>query len=242
MESPKANALGFRMVSELEDQLDILRHDESIRAMVLTSALPGVFCAGADLKERATLSKRDAELFVVRLRSLMSKMASIPFPTIAAVEGAAFGGGLELMLACDLRVVGADAVMGLTETSLGIIPGAGGTQRLPRLIGASKAKELIFTARRLGATEAHELGMANKLVAAGGAEMEALSMAGEIASRAPLAVQAAKAAIDQGLSMADAERGMAIERKMYARVLDTQDRDEGLAAFKERRPPAFTGK
>ncbi|CAM9799445.1 unnamed protein product [Pylaiella littoralis] len=242
MNSPKANALGFRLLSELEDAVGEISADESIRAVVLSSAVPGVFCAGADLKERATMSHEETELFVSRLRSLMSQVASIPAPTIAAVEGAAFGGGLELILACDLRVVGELAMMALTETSLGIIPGAGGTQRLPRLIGASKAKELIFTARRLGAARALELGMVNTVVGAGQAEKEALSTAGEIATRGPLAVRAAKLAINEGLSLADAERGMGVERRMYARVLGTQDRDEGLAAFKDRRPPVFTGK
>ncbi|CBJ25863.1 enoyl-CoA hydratase [Ectocarpus siliculosus] len=241
MKNPKANALGLKLISELEDAVEAVSRDGSVRSVVLSSGVPGVFCAGADLKERAVMTKPEAELFVVRLRSLMSKVASIPAPTIAVAEGAAFGGGLELMLACDVRVVGAKATMGLTETSLGIIPGAGGTQRLPRLIGASKAKELIFTARRVDAVRALELGMVNAVFDAGQAEKGALAMAGDMARRGPLAVRAAKLAIDEGLAMEDVEQGMAIERRLYARVLGTKDRDEGLAAFQERRPPEFTG-
>eukprot|EP00904_Undaria_pinnatifida_P006740 jgi/Undpi1/3196/HiC_scaffold_15.g06570.m1 len=242
MTNPKANALGFKLVSELETAVQELSQDESVRAVVVSSGVPGVFCAGADLKERTSMSQTETELFVERLRALMTKIAAVPVPTIAAVEGAAYGGGLELMLACDLRVVGEKATMGLTETSLGIIPGAGGTQRLPRLIGASKAKELIFTARRLDAARALELGMVNVMVGAGQAHDEALSIAGDIAKRGPLAIRAAKLAINQGLLHADSEEGMAIERAMYARVLETQDRNEGLEAFKERRTPVFTGK
>ncbi|CAM9091495.1 unnamed protein product [Ectocarpus sp. 6 AP-2014] len=251
MKNPKANALGLKLISELEDAVEAVSREGSVRSVVLTSGVPGVFCAGADLKERAVMTKAEAELFVVRLRSLMSKVASIPAPTIAVAEaGAAFGGGLELMLACDVRVVGAKATMGLTETSLGIIPGAGGTQRLPRLIGeyfllfvfcASKAKELIFTARRVDAVRALELGMVNAVFDAGEAEKGALAMAGDMASRGPLALRAAKLAIDGGSALGDVEQGMAIERRLYARILGTKDRDEGLAAFQERRPPDFTG-
>ncbi|CAN0185749.1 unnamed protein product [Ascophyllum nodosum] len=240
--NPKANALGFNLIKELEDAVKDLADDESVRAVVLTSAVPGVFCAGADLKERATMSSDETEQFVTRLRTLMDKVAGIPVPTIAAVEGAAFGGGLELMLACDLRVAGKKATVGLTETSLGIIPGAGGTQRLPRLIGACKAKELIFTARKLTAEEALELGIVGTVVDAGRAKSEAMSMAEEIARRAPLAIRAAKMAIDEGLRQGDTKQGMAIERSMYARVLKTRDRNEGLQAFKERRAPEFIGK
>ncbi|CAM9743201.1 unnamed protein product, partial [Ectocarpus fasciculatus] len=202
MKNPKANALGLKLISELEEAVEAVSRDGSVRSVVLTSGVPGVFCAGADLKERAVMTKTEAEVFVVRLRSLMSKVASIPAPTIAVAEaGAAFGGGLELMLACDVRVVGAKATMGLTETSLGIIPGAGGTQRLPRLIGTSKAKELIFTAGRVDAARALELGMVNAVFDAGQAEKGALSMAGDMARRGPLAVRAAKLAIDEGLTM-----------------------------------------
>lgn len=240
LRNPKVNALGANLVSELEEAVSEVSNDTTVRAVVVSSGVSGVFCAGADLKERAGMSQGEAELCVNRLRMLMNAVAAIPAPTIAAVEGAAYGGGLELMLACDLRVVGEDATMGLTETSLGIIPGAGGTQRLPRLIGTEAAKELIFTARRVSAQQALELGMVGKVVATGRAESEALLLAGRIAERGPVAVRSAKEAIDTGMEM-DIGEAMTIERSMYARVLSTRDRSEGLLAFKEKRAPIFTG-
>ncbi|CAM9710572.1 unnamed protein product, partial [Choristocarpus tenellus] len=196
---PKANALSKDLVDKLSMVLEDISMDKSVRALVLSSNVKGVFCAGADLKERINMPVEEVGTFVASLRSLMSQISSLPAPTIAAMEGAAFGGGLEMALACDLRVAGEGAVMGLTETSLGIIPGAGGTQRLPRLIGASPAKELIFTAQRVDASKALTLGLVNRVVQAGFAVEEAMSMATEIAKRGPAAVRLAKEAVDRGM-------------------------------------------
>ena len=161
-------------------------------------------------------------------------------PVLAAIEGAAFGGGLELALAADLRVAGAEARMGLVETSLAIIPGAGGTQRLPRLIGRSRAKELIFTARRLDAAEAERLGLVDRVVPAGTALDAALALAREILPNGPVAVRMAKLAVNRGVEL-DRESGMAFEQACYAQVIPTKDRLEGLAAFREKRKPHYTG-
>jgi methylglutaconyl-CoA hydratase len=161
-------------------------------------------------------------------------------PVIAAIEGAALGGGLELALACDLRVLGAEAKVGLPEVSLAIIPGAGGTQRLPRIIGRSRAKELIFTARRLAAAEAQAFGIADRVAEAGSALESAKALARQILPHGPVALRAAKEAIDRGLDNDRAE-GLRIERECYARVLPTRDRLEGLAAFREKRAPIYRG-
>jgi methylglutaconyl-CoA hydratase len=176
-----------------------------------------------------------------RIKGIMDLVERLPMPTIAAVDGVAFGGGCELALACDLRVLGKGATIGLTECALGIIPGAGGTQRLPRLIGPAKAKELIFTARKLSADDALAVGLANHVVAAGTAVDAALALAGEIASCAPIAVEAAKAAIDGGISSGISE-GLLLESRAYEVTLTTEDRTEALAAFAEKRKPVFRGR
>jgi methylglutaconyl-CoA hydratase len=172
---------------------------------------------------------------------VFTALEQLPMPVLAALEGAALGGGLELALACDLRVAGGAAKLGLPETSLAIIPGAGGTQRLPRLIGRARAKELIFTARRFGAEEALALGVVDRAVTAGQALAAALDLARQILPNGPVALRAAKAAIDGGLDQ-DRAGGLLIEEACYARVLPTEDRLEGLAAFREKRPPVYRGR
>lgn len=235
------NALGRQLLGELEAAFTSLAADPAVRVVVLHSLVDGVFCAGADLKERAGMTPEEAETFVMRLRAAFTALERLPMPTLAAIDGAALGGGLELALACDLRVAGRGAVLGLPETSLAIIPGAGGTQRLPRLVGRARAKELIFTARRLGAAEAVELGVADRAVDAGAALAGALDLARRILPHGPVALRAAKEAIDAGLDQ-DRDGGLAVEQACYARVLPTEDRLEGLAAFREKRRPVYRGR
>ncbi len=235
------NALGRQLLGELEEAFAALAADPAIRVVVLHSLVEGVFCAGADLKERAGMTPEEAEAFVKRLRAAFTALERLPMPVIAALEGAALGGGLELALACDLRVAGAAARLGLPETSLAIIPGAGGTQRLPRLIGRSRAKELIFTARRLSSAEALACGVVDRSVEAGSALAAALDLAREILPNGPVALRAAKEAIDAGLDR-DRDGGLAVEEACYARVLPTEDRLEGLAAFREKRKPVYRGR
>jgi methylglutaconyl-CoA hydratase len=171
---PKANAMGSVMLQELSDTLDALEEDPSIRCVVVTSCSQKVFSAGADLKERATMNMDEASAFVSRLRDTFQRLSQLPVPTVAAVEGVAVGGGLELALATDFRISGKGALFGLPETSLAIIPGAGGTQRLPRLIGVARAKELIFTGRRIDATTALDYGLVQHVVDQGQAESKAV--------------------------------------------------------------------
>jgi methylglutaconyl-CoA hydratase len=200
----------------------------------------GVFCAGADLRERADMSKAEVAAFVDGLRAAFAGVAALPMPVIAAVDGVALGGGCELALAADLRVAGAAAVLGLPETGLAIIPGAGGTQRLPRLVGVARAKELIFTGRRVAAADAAAMGLVDALAPAGGAQARALELAAAMLDKGPLALRAAKAAIDGGMGV-DLATGLRMEEAYYAHVIPTRDRLEGLAAFREKRKPAFTG-
>lgn len=182
--------------------------------------------------------------FVAKARGLMSELEKLPIPIIAAIDGPALGGGLELSLACDLRVAASNAKLGLTETKLAIIPGAGGTQRLPRLIGSAKAKELIYTGRIINGIESEKLGIVNSCVeqnAEGNAAyLKALALAEEILPNGPIGLAMAKEAIGRGLQM-DLDSGLAIEKLCYDQVIPTADRLEGLRAFKEKRKPIYKG-
>lgn len=238
------NSLGRVFVGQMRELVSSLHHDTAVRVVVFKSLIPGVFCAGADLKERAQMSNPEAELFVQGLRSLMNDIAALPMPTIAAVDGFALGGGLELALACDLRTAAHSAQMGLIETTRGLLPGAGGSQRLPRTVGFAIAKELIFTGRRVGGEQAAELGLVNRSVpqnqTGDAAHKEALCLAREILPQAPIAVRMAKVAMNRGAEV-DISSGMAIEGMCYARLIPTRDRQEGMAAFIEKRPPRYIG-
>lgn len=238
------NALGHLFVSQMRELVSSLSNDAAARVVVFRSLVPGVFCAGADLKERALMNDSESDLFVHGLRSLMTQIAVLPMPTIAALDGVALGGGLELALACDLRCTAYTAHMGLIETTRGLLPGAGGSQRLPRTIGMTLAKELIFTGRRVDGQAALEMGLVNRAVeqneAGDAAYREALSLAREILPQAPIAVRMAKAAMNKGVEV-DMTSAMAIERMYYARVIPTRDRQEGMAAFIEKRPPKYIG-
>ncbi|XP_070764556.1 enoyl-CoA hydratase domain-containing protein 2, mitochondrial [Enoplosus armatus] len=238
------NALGHVFVSQMRELVSTLSSDSAVRVIVFRSLVPGVFCAGADLKERALMNNTESDLFVHGLRSLMTQIASLPMPTIAAMDGVALGGGLELALACDLRTAAYSAQMGLIETSRGLLPGAGGSQRLPRMVGITLAKELIFTGKRVGGQTALEMGLVNRAVeqiqTGDAAYREALSLAREILPQAPVAVRMAKVAMNRGVEV-DISSAMAIERMCYARVIPTRDRQEGMAAFIEKRAPRYTG-
>uniref|UniRef100_A0A5G2QSB1 Enoyl-CoA hydratase domain containing 2 n=1 Tax=Sus scrofa TaxID=9823 RepID=A0A5G2QSB1_PIG len=208
MNRPSArNALGNVFVSQLLEALAQLREDRHVRVLIFRSGVKGVFCAGADLKEREQMSEAEVGVFVQRLRGLMNEIAAFPAPTIAAMDGFALGGGLELALACDLRVAASSAVMGLIETTRGLLPGAGGTQRLPRCLGVALAKELIFTGRRLSGMQAQALGLVNHAVAqneeGNAAYHRALALAQEILPQAPIAVRLGKLAIDRGIEVGD---------------------------------------
>mmetsp|Transcript_18191 Transcript_18191/g.30516 ORF Transcript_18191/g.30516 Transcript_18191/m.30516 type:complete len:284 (-) Transcript_18191:78-929(-) len=235
------NSLSKDMIAEINEVTTKLAADKSVRAMIITSGVEKVFCAGADLKERLAMNVEEVDLFVRKLQQSFQHIADLPFPTIAAIEGVALGGGLELALACDIRVAGSKALLGLPETSLAIIPGAGGTQRLPRLIGPAKAKELIFTSARLTAAQGAEIGLVNWCVEAGDALVTAEEIATKIVANGPVGVRAAKKAIDHGLDES-LEHGLNVEAQFYAEVVHTEDRLEGLNSFVEKRKPQYKGK
>ncbi|XP_069794804.1 enoyl-CoA hydratase domain-containing protein 2, mitochondrial isoform X1 [Narcine bancroftii] len=245
MNRPHArNSLGKVFVMQLEEVIENLQKDKSVRVVLFKSEIKGVFCAGADLKERSKMSNTEVGHFVHKLRCLMSSIASLPMPTIAAIDGYALGGGLELALACDLRVAASSAKMGLIEVTRGLLPGAGGSQRLPRAVGISKAKELIFTGRQVDGKQAASIGLVNDAVTQNdlgdAAYQKALDLAKEILPQGPVALKMAKQAMNRGIEVEIAS-GMAIEEMCYAQVIPTKDRLEGMAAFIEKRLPHFTG-
>lgn len=235
------NCLSFPTLKRLRRLCHELKQDLSIRAVLITGEGDKAFCAGADLKERKTMPKEMVPSFVRNIRRTMDDVEALPQPTIALVNGFAFGGGTELLLACDLRIAAAHAQLGLTETSLAIIPGAGGTQRLPRLIGKARAKELILTARKIDAQEALSLGLVNRVVPAGELRSAGLEIAHQIAANGPVAVRAAKRAIDVGCELPQSE-GLEVEARCYELTLPTEDRLEALAAFAEKRKPVYKGR
>ena len=234
------NCLSFPTLRRLRTLCAELRADLSIRAILVTGAGDKAFCAGADLKERKSMPAERVPLFVKNIRRTMDDVEALPQPTIAVLNGFAFGGGTELALSCDLRVAAAQAQLGLTETTLAIIPGAGGTQRLPRLVGRARATDLILTGRKLDAAEAERIGLVNRVAPDGRLRETALELARAIADNGPVAVRAAKAAIDQG-GEEPLARGLEVEARCYERVLGTEDRLEALAAFAEKRKPRYRG-
>ena len=234
------NSFNFELLKALEARIDELRFAADVRVIVITGAGERAFCAGADLKERATLPPVKVKEFIFTIRNLFTAIEALSKPVIAAVNGIALGGGTELALAADIRIATDTAAMGLTETRLAIIPGAGGTQRLPRIIGRAKAKELIFTGRRVPAAEALELGLVNKTCAPDQLIDSCREMAGMICETGPVAIEQAKYAINHGLET-DLHSGLAIESNAYWVTIPTKDRLEGLAAFREKRKPVYTG-
>ncbi|MGD8190009.1 enoyl-CoA hydratase [Brevibacillus ginsengisoli] len=234
------NCLNLETLRTMRDHIARLQFEKDIRAVIVTGAGEKAFCAGADLKERRTMSESQVQEFIRTIRDTFTELERLNKPVIAAINGAAFGGGTELALSCDLRVLSETALMGLTETSLGIIPGAGGTQRLPRIVGKAKAKELIFTARRISAQEALSIGLVNRVVPQEQVLAAALELAEEIAQNAPIALAQAKYAIDFGLEV-DLQTGLAMESNAYQVLIPTKDRLEGLEAFKEKRRPNYRG-
>lgn len=241
----RRNAISRALLRELEANVDrVSGHGEApseTRVVVLTGAGDQAFCAGADLKERTTMSEEEVRGFLEGLRRTLRKLERSGCVFLAAINGSAFGGGTELALACDLRLAASAAELGLTEVKLGIIPGGGGTQRLARLIGPGRAKDLILSGRRVNAAEAFSIGLVNRLAPEGRLIELALSLAEQIAVNAPLAVAEAKHAIDEGLSL-PIDDALALEHRHYEAILKTEDRLEGLLAFAEKRPPRFSGR
>lgn len=235
-----ANALSLYLLNEFQEVLTSLKFDASVRCVVITGMGEKAFCAGADLKERINMDTAQVRKTLSLIREVINEVEALPMPVIAAVNGAAFGGGTELALACDIRIASETAKFGLTETSLGIIPGGGGTQRLPRLIGKGRAKELIYTAKRITAKVAERIGLVEYVTAPELLLEKALEIAGQIARNGPIAVAQAKFAIDKGFEV-DLITGLAIEYSAYEKTIPTKDRLEGLKAFQEKRQPEYKG-
>ncbi|GGP15985.1 enoyl-CoA hydratase [Oceanobacillus neutriphilus] len=235
-----ANALSLDLLTELENSIQQIRASEKIRCVIITGNGEKAFCAGADLKERRTMSDTEVVSAVQKIGSVCDSIEKIDVPVIAAINGVAFGGGLELALACDLRIAANHVKLGLTETSLAIIPGAGGTQRLPRLIGIGQAKLLIYTAKTVSAEDALALGLIERSVAATFLRDEAISIARKITKNGPIAVKQAKKAINQGINL-PLDKAIQLEHESYLKVIPTKDRKEGLQAFQEKRKPDYRG-
>ncbi len=239
LQRPPMNALNLQMQMEIRDLAREIAGRRDIGAVVIHGG-PKVFAAGADIKEMADMSYQDMLHASVALQDCFTAVARIPQPTVAAITGYALGGGCELALCCDLRIAADDARLGQPEITLGIIPGAGGTQRLPRLIGVSRAKDLILTGRHVGAEEALEMGLVNAVVPAGEAYESALKLARKLAAGPAIALRAAKEAVDHGMDV-DLATGLDIERVRFAGLFATEDQRIGMAAFIAKQPPEFTG-
>ena len=239
LQRPPMNALNRQMQTEIREAAQEIATRRDIGAVVLYGG-PKVFAAGADIKEMSDMSYQDMLLASADLQDAFTSVARIPQPTLAAVTGYALGGGCELALCCDMRVAGESAKLGQPEILLGIIPGAGGTQRLPRLVGPSRAKDLIFTGRHVDAQEAMEIGLVNAVVPDEETYDSALAIAKRLAKGPALALRAAKESVDRGLDT-DLATGLDIERVRFAGLFATDDQKIGMQAFVEKRPAEFTG-
>lgn len=236
----KLNALDPQVVEEIGQSLLELE-SEGPRAIIVTGAGEKSFVAGADIAAMSTMDPLEAKRFAEIGHAAMALLDKSPIPTIAAVNGFALGGGCEISIACDIRIAAENALFGFPEVGLGILPGMGGTQRLPRLVGPAIAKELIFTGRRIGAEEARMIGLVNHVVPQGEALKAAKEMAAEISANGPIAVRHAKAAANRALDV-DLISGLEYEADQFALLFATEDAGEGMGAFVERRKAEFKGR
>lgn len=238
---PPVNSLNFKVYSELYDLISEFENDAEVNAIILTGTGEKAFAAGLDVKEVAGKSIPDYLAFARAARMCLDKVASIQKPTIAALFGFVFGGGCELALACDLRIASSDASIGCPEVNLGIIPGSGGTQRLPRLIGVAKAKELLFMGATVSGDEAYRIGLVNKAVPKEAVLDEAKTWAKQLASKPKVALSILKNVIDNGMNM-DLQSAITYENNCFVITYVSEDGREGFQAFNEKRKPVFKGK
>ena len=234
LDRPKMNAISGQVAAELHETARQVRADPSVRAVVLYGG-ERVFAAGADIKEMSTLSYAEMLSWGQQLQDALRALARLPLPVVAAVTGYALGGGFELALTADFRVLGERAKVGVPEIQLGVVPGAGGTQRLPRLIGPARAKDLIFTGRHVAAQEALALGIADRVVPDDGVYEAARELAGQYAAGPALALRAAKQAVDDGLEL-DLDSGLRLESLLFAGLFATEDQRTGMQSFLEQGP------
>jgi enoyl-CoA hydratase len=241
LNNPPLNLVTHEVTLQLRDALSLLARADDVRAVIVSGRGERAFCAGSHIGEFTDLRGRVSEGKLLLEKLVYRQLATLPMPTIAAIEGNALGGGLELALCCDLRIASARARLGMPEVRLAVIPGSGGTQRLPRVVGPARAKELIITGRILEADEAAAIGLVNRVVPAGEALAAAMEMSAEIAQRGPLAVRQAKRLIDMAGEV-DLDAGLAAELDASERIFDTEDMVEGAAAFFEKRDPEYHGR
>lgn len=240
LDNQPLNLVTVAMMEALDAALDTLAGDRDLRAVVVVGAGDRAFCAGSDIKEFEALAGRVTQGKLLYEKYVYRKLAELPVPTIAAIEGDALGGGLELALCCDLRVASQRAQLGMPEVRLGVLPGSGGTQRLPAVVGPARAKALILTGDLIDATRAEQIGLVNEVVAAGEARATAYEIAARIAQRGPVAVREAKRLIDRARDL-DLDAGFAAELDASERVFASQDMLEGSRSFFAKRPPKFSG-
>jgi len=236
----RRNALDRPTLAAGRNLIRDIHYDRSARVLIVTGAGDKAFCAGADLKEREHMTMVEVRQYIRYIRDTFTEVENLPIPVIAAINGISMGGGTELALACDMRVIDPDAKMALNETSLGIIPGGGGTVRLPRLVGRGRAKDIILTARWVGAEEALSIGLVNRISPKGKVLETAVEVAKQILNNGPIAITQAKYVINRGME-APIEEALHLESEGYEICIPTQDRLEALAAFKEKRRPEFKG-
>ena len=239
LDRPPMNALNTAIQEDIRAAADRAAADDAVRAVVVYGG-EKVFAAGADIKEMAGMGYAAMAARGPGLSSAFDAVARIPKPVVAAITGYALGGGCELALACDWRVAAADAKLGQPEITLGVIPGAGGTQRLARLVGPAKAKDLVMSGRFVDAGEALAMGLVDRVVPAGEVYEAALALVRPYVNGPALALRAAKLAVDRGLQL-DLASGLAFESQLFAALFGTHDKAEGMAAFVEKRKPDFTG-
>jgi enoyl-CoA hydratase len=239
--NPPLNLVTRELTEQLRDALAQLAAADDVRAVVVSGRGERAFCAGSHIGEFEGLRGRVGEGKLLLEKLVYRQLANLPTPTIAAIEGDALGGGLELALCCDIRIASERAKLGMPEVRLAVIPGSGGTQRLPRVVGAARAKELILTGRILGAAEAERIGLVSQVVPAGEARTAADAMAAEISERGPLAVREAKRLIDAALDL-DLDAGLAAELDASERLFSTEDMLEGAKAFFDKRDPQYRGR
>ena len=234
IDRPKAlNALNPEVLADLKAAFEAV-DQETVRCIVLTGEGDKSFVAGADIGSMSTMTKAEGEAFGKLGNDVFLMIESFPIPVIAAVNGFALGGGNELAMSCDIRICSDNAVFGQPEVGLGITPGFGGTQRLPRRVGVAKAKELIFSGKQIGAEEAKRIGLVNEVYAAEELLNKAVEMAKSFTANAPIAVKYSKACIDRGMQM-DIDNGIALENELFAMCFATEDQKEGMGAFLEKR-------
>lgn len=239
--NPPLNLVTRELTEQLQAALTRLAADDEVRAVVVSGRGERAFCAGSHIGEFEGLKGRVAEGKLLLEKLVYRQLANLPMPTIAAIEGDALGGGLELALCCDLRIASERARLGMPEVRLAVLPGSGGTQRLPLVVGPARAKELILTGRIITAAEAERIGLVNQVVPAGEARQAAATVAAEVAERGPLAVREAKRLIDAAMDL-DLDAGLAAELDASERIFSSEDMLEGARAFFEKRPPTYRGR